>query len=358
LYCSDQIIRFSGVPGITLIYGDNGTGNPPFCCHKGLLDKTNLFYPLTFQLRLKQVMSKTLFTYQRNNYLNEFRSKFTTEFETWFADLAKMLHSTGDIQSSRLTQGDGKIDAFVISQQLVYQCYAPAQFKTSEAAAKINRDFWGAVEFLNGNLKKWIFVHNHQTGQLDKLALRALNEVKQKCNDDGLSIEILAWGCEELWDELEQRAPYAKLRDLFGSPDPVNIDFATIEDLLLQLDRADYPIDINPVSQPSLQKLDFNQLSTAYRREIQEGRNGCGEVKDYFFSRAASHPEFAEQMAEQFRQRYEYLEKQGILTPDEIYEKLRLDAGIKSTPDAKREMTVRSILAFFFDSCDIFKNPD
>lgn len=303
-------------------------------------------------------MSRTLFTYQRNNYLSQFRSKFTNEFEVWFADLAKMLHPAGDVQSSRITQGDGKIDVFVINQHLVYQCYAPSQFRTSEAAAKINRDFWGAVKFLNGNLKKWIFVHNHQTGQLDKLALKALNEVKRQCSDNGSSIEVLAWGCEELWDELKQRTPYAKLRDLFGSPDPVNIDFATIEELLLRLDRADYPIDTDPVSQPSPRKLDFNQLSKTYHREIQEGRNGCGEVKDYFSSRAASHPEFAEQMAEQFRQRYEYLKKHGTLTPDEIYEKLRLDAGIKSTPDAKREMAVRSILAFFFDSCDIFENQN
>ncbi len=66
-------------------------------------------------------MSQSLFTYQRSNYLNEFRTKFTNDFESWFATIAKALHSTGDIQSPRLTQGDGKIDVFVLSQQLVYQ---------------------------------------------------------------------------------------------------------------------------------------------------------------------------------------------------------------------------------------------
>jgi hypothetical protein len=45
------------------------------------------------------------------------------------------------------------------------------------------------------------------------------------------------------------------------------------------------------------------------------------------------------------------------LSPDDIYEKLRLDAGWKASPDVKREMATRIILAYFFDSCDIFKNP-
>lgn len=252
-------------------------------------------------------MSQALFTYQRSNYLNEFRTKFTNDFESWFVTITEALHSTGDIQSPRLTQGDGKIDVFVLSQQLVYQCYAPANFKTSEAAAKITRDFWGAFEFLEGKLKTWIFVHNHPTSQLDKTALKALNDIKQKCSDDGYAVEVLAWGSEELWDELQQKTPYSKLRDLFGSPDPVNIDYATIEELLLRLERAEYEANADPVSQPSPRKLDFNNLGSAYQREIREGRNGVGEVKDYFASLAASRPEFEEQLAEHFRQRYNYL---------------------------------------------------
>lgn len=301
-------------------------------------------------------MPQTLFTYQRSNYLTEFRTKFTNDFESWFATIAKALHPNGDVQSPRLTQGDGKLDVFVISEQLVYQCYAPTNFKTSDAAAKITRDFWGAHKFLDGKLKKWVFVHNHKTSQLDKTALKVLNDIRQTCKNEGINIEVLTWGSEELWDELQEKTPYAQLRELFGSPDPVNIDYATIEELLLCLDRAEYPVDATPVSQPSPQKLDFNKLSPTYRREIQEGRNGAGEVTNYFASRAAGRPEFEEQLAEHFRKRYGYLKDLKTLTPDEIYEKLRLDAGLKS--DAKREMAVRSILAFFFDSCDIFENQE
>jgi hypothetical protein len=45
------------------------------------------------------------------------------------------------------------------------------------------------------------------------------------------------------------------------------------------------------------------------------------------------------------------------LSPDEVYENLRLDAGWKASPDIKREMATRIILAYFFDTCDIFENP-
>lgn len=302
-------------------------------------------------------MSSYLFTHQRHEFEKQFGSQFGDGFQNWFMKLASHLHTSGHVQSVRLTQGDGKLDVVVLNEQIVYQCYGPQTFKPSEAAVKIRTDFAGAYEFLEGRLKKWVFVHNHPTGSLDKLSLKALNDLITEIGERGDAIEILAWGKEELWAALEVGVPHHGLRDLFGSPDPVYVDFACLEDLLLSLERSEYPDDVAPVSQPAENKLEFNDLGSSHRQEIRHGRTGLRVMDDYLASRAGTDPEFAERLAQRFRDRYRTLRSRPALSPNDIYENLRLDAGWKASPDIKREMATRIILAYFFDTCDIFDNP-
>lgn len=79
-------------------------------------------------------------------------------------------------------------------------------------------------------------------------------------------------------------------------------------------------------------------------------------MDDYLESRFGTDPEFAERLAERFRDRYAALRARPALSPDDIYENLRLEAGWIPSPDVKREMATRIILAYFFDTCDIFEN--
>ncbi len=299
----------------------------------------------------------SLFTHQRHDFERQFGSHFGDGFQDWFMNLARRLHASGDVQSVRLTQGDGKLDVVVLNDQIIYQCFGPQTFKPSDAAGKIRADFTGAHEFLGGRLKKWVFVHNHPTGSLDKLSLKALNDLVTEAGPSGEGIEILAWGKEELWDALAAGVSHHGLRELFGSPDPVHVDFACLEELLLSLERAKYPDDVAPVSQPAENKLEFNALGSSYRQQIRQGRTGLRIMDDYLSSRAGTDPEFAERLAQRFRDRYRMLRARPALSPDQIYENLRLDAGWKASPDIKREMATRIILAYFFDTCDIFENP-
>lgn len=301
-------------------------------------------------------MTSSLFTHQRAEFNNQFRGHFGDAFQYWFEGLARKLHSNGDVHAIRLTQGDGKLDLVVLNQQLVYQCYAPSDFKTSVAKAKITDDFWGAYKHLNGKMRKWVFVHNHSTGQIDKDCCKAINNIVTECRKRGDEIEILAWGIEEMWSALEEGLSVVSLRELFGSPDPVTINYACIEQLLHTLERAAYPEDVEPIPQPSVDKLKFNDLGSTYRRAIREGRSGMRIMEGYLVSRSSIDPEFAERLAQRFRNRYLHWKRLGTLTPSEIYENLCMDAGWKASPDAAREMATRTILAYFFETCDIFEN--
>lgn len=301
-------------------------------------------------------MTNTLFTHQRAEFNNQFRGHFGDAFQHWFEGIARRLHPNGEVQAIRLTQGDGKLDVVALNQQLVYQCYGPSNFKASAAKVKIAEDFWGAYKQLNGKLRKWVFVHNHPTGQIDKGCCAALIDIVAECRKRGDEVEVLAWGIEDVWEALEKGLSDASLRELFGSPDPVAINYACIEQLLHFLERAAYPEDVEAIPQPSVDKLKFNDLGPTYCMEIKQGRNGIRAMEGYLTARASSDPEFAERLAQRFRDRYLYWKRKGTHAPSEIYENLRMEAGWKASRDVAREMATRTILAYFFDTCDIFEN--
>jgi hypothetical protein len=87
-------------------------------------------------------------------YRGTFRSLHYEAFQFWFEELVHALHPVGDFQKIRKTQGDGGLDGFVISSQLVYAVYAPArreEDRDSETATKIRSDFAKACSTLHGS---------------------------------------------------------------------------------------------------------------------------------------------------------------------------------------------------------------
>jgi tetratricopeptide (TPR) repeat protein len=151
---------------------------------------------------------------QKLKYREQFRSHYNAEFQSWFENLARQLHASGDFQPVRQTSGDGGLDGFVIGSQTVYQVYAPArmeELRDSDTAEKIRTDFKKAAATLNGRLKSWIFVHNHPEAKLGKLSVGAIAELKS--SDPTISIQVL--NIDSLWDRLSNLAD-EKLEALFG----------------------------------------------------------------------------------------------------------------------------------------------
>lgn len=46
----------------------------------------------------------------------------------------------------------------------------------------------------------------------------------------------------------------------------MHVDYACLEELLKMLERAPYPVDAHPLPKPGSDKLEFNELGAAYRR--------------------------------------------------------------------------------------------
>ncbi|MHB8580524.1 MAG: tetratricopeptide repeat protein [Ignavibacteriaceae bacterium] len=151
---------------------------------------------------------------QRLFYRDKFQSLYSEAFQSWFEELAHELHPVGDFQAIRKTQGDGGLDGFVISLQLVYAVYAPARTAATgdaQTARKIRSDFSKASSTLQGKFRAWVFVHNHREGKLGQRSTTAISELT---NANPL-VEITVLNINTLWEKLT-KLPDEALKRLFG----------------------------------------------------------------------------------------------------------------------------------------------
>ena len=78
-----------------------------------------------------------------------------------------------------------------------------------------------------------------------------------------------------------------------------------------------------------------------------------GLVEQYF--RKSALVELGDKIAEEFRKRYSDL-KLLELPPDQILMCLQQYAGMSGEP--RRQAAVMAVLAYFFDTCEIFEDPE
>jgi hypothetical protein len=137
--------------------------------------------------------------------------------------------------------------------------------------------------------------------------------------------------------------------------DGLGLQTAELRDLVnnvaLALDQiAGTTASIQPVPKD---KLIFNKLPNHWVKLIEFGWSNAHLVAEYLSKRPE--PLFGEQLAEQFRNRYAYLKSQA-LTPSAImsslYEMIVGTGGV--TP--ARQVAAQALLAFLFESCDIFED--
>ena len=76
----------------------------------------------------------------------------------------------------------------------------------------------------------------------------------------------------------------------------------------------------------------------------------------YFDQDAKWHdPTFSERIAASFREKYDSL--RGTMTPNEVFYEIQTWVGGSARGTAEHEMAVLSVMAYYFESCDIFEEP-
>ncbi|CAK7256001.1 MULTISPECIES: ABC-three component system protein [unclassified Shinella] len=292
---------------------------------------------------------------QRSIYVERFQLAFHklkgAAFQDWFVRLAGYAFGP-DFEEVRPygRHGDLKCDGRRITSGSVFQCYAPDAMKEVDLIAKVDADFHGARAHWGGNMQEWVFVHNDGRG-LPPNAVQHLDGLRQAHTP----VQIATWSEPELLD-LTMKLDLTALQALFGPAASIAIvDRLVMSDLvpiIEALQRQEPNPSDPPLTPPSPEKLEKNALSEESGLFLRIGRRKSALV-DTFFQKVPR-PDLGERIAEAFRLRYAEL-KALDLPADTIFKHLQDYAGFNGEP--KRQGAALAVLAYFFDSCDIFEDP-
>jgi hypothetical protein len=146
------------------------------------------------------------------------------------------------------------------------------------------------------------------------------------------------------------------LQALFGFAASIAIvDRLVMSDLVPIIDalqRQEPNAGDPPLTPPSSAKLEKNALSEESSLLLRIGRRKSALVDTFF--RKSPRPDLGERIAEAFRARYAEL-KAYDMPAETIFKHLQDYAGFNGEPT--RQGAALAVLAYFFDSCDIFEDP-
>lgn len=273
------------------------------------------------------------------------------EFQTFFERLMGLAYKADFMACCPWGKvGDRKNDGFLKSERRLFQVYAPNEMTAAKARAKITEDFDGAKVHWGKHFDKWCFVHN-STGGLPPHVQTLLLEF-EKANK-GITLEH--WGLEELRlvfrrlspDDLESwlgHAPTEETRTKLG--------FKDIQVVLESL-AGKAPTSAASVRDVPPGKIEANDLSESVETLI---RNGMTKARLVFDFLETWHDEtLGERLAVAFRAQYARL--RGKMHPNEIFSELQAWVGGNVRGTAEHEMAVLTVMAYYFERCDIFEEP-
>ena len=289
--------------------------------------------------------------YYGQRFENAFLRAKGNAFQDLFAKLMGLAYKA-DFMASRPwgKRGDKKNDGFLKSKKCLFQVYAPYEMRESKAITKIQEDFEGAKSHWGEHFIKWVFVHNAVDG-LPVHVQKVLLDFEKE--NQGITIE--PWGLEELLvvflrltpEDLQSwfgNAPTAETKAKFG--------FKDLQIVLESLADRSEPSG-QPVRKVPRGKIKANALSESVSTLLKEGMSKAPLVEDFF--NQWHDVTLGERIAKSFREKYQSL--RDNLTPNLVFDELQTWAGGSVRGTSEHELAVLTVLAYYFERCDIFEEP-
>jgi len=283
---------------------------------------------------------------------NEFLRTKGDAFQTFFEKLMAMAYKA-DFMACRPwgNTGDKKNDGFLKSERRLFQVYAPNTMKDWEAKTKIKEDFEGAKKYWHKYFDKWTFVHNASDG-LPPHVQELLLEFERA--NPGIKMD--PWCIEEL------RSVFRKLgiqdKESWFGPVPTDETKAKLgfKDLQVVLESisSDPTPELGTVRNVPMGKIEANALSDSVCALLKQGMTKASLVEDFF--KRWHDPLFGERIAKAFTDKYMALRAEEH-TPNHIFEAIWSWAGGEQKGTPEHELAVLTVIAYYFERCDIFEEP-
>ncbi len=289
--------------------------------------------------------------YYEQKFENSFLRVKGDEFQTFFEHLMGLAYKA-DFMACRPwgNIGDRKNDGFLKSERRLFQAYAPNEMKAKDVIDKITEDFEGAKVHWGEHFDKWVFVHNAYDG-LPPHVQEVILEFERV--NPGIVLE--PWGMEEM-RLIFRRLSEEDCISWFGfaptEETKANLGFKELKVVFETLaNKATPPSStVNPVPQG---KIEANALSESVSILIKNGMSKSPLVSS--FLETWYDETLGERLAVAFRKEYKRL--RGTMPPNQIFSELQAWAGGKERGTPEHEMAVLTVLAYYFERCDIFEEP-
>jgi len=289
--------------------------------------------------------------YYEQKFENGFLRAKGDEFQTFFERLMGLAYKA-DFMACRPwgNQGDRKNDGYLKSERRLFQVYAPHEMEAAKATAKITEDFEGAKKHWTTHFDRWVFVHNATDGlppHVQKLLLDF------EAANPGILLE--PWCLEEL--RLVFRGLTNDDKSSWFGPAPteetkIRLGFADLKVVLERIAALPAP-PMPDVQDVPTGKIEANALSEAVARLLKEGMIKTPLVEDFL---SQWHDEtLGERLAEAFKAEYRRL--CGEHVPNEIFAELQSWAGGNLIGAPEHQLAVITVIAYYFERCDIFEEP-
>lgn len=289
--------------------------------------------------------------YYEMKFENEFLRAKGGAFQTFFERLMGLAYKADFMACRPWGQtGDRKNDGYLKSERCLFQVYAPNEMKASEAKAKITEDFVGAKQYWRQYFDSWVFVHN-ATGGLPPHVQQLLLDLAA----DNPDIDLTPWCLEELRVIFRRLSDSDKASWLGLAPTEETKTRLGFSDLSVVLERIATlpPPTITVVKDVPAGKLEANALSEAATILLKVGMSKTPLVAD-FLSQWYDET-LGERLAEAFKSEYQRL--RGRHAPNDIFSELQTWAGGDHRGEPEHELAVITVIAYYFERCDIFEEP-
>lgn len=276
-------------------------------------------------------------------------------FEMFFHDLmALCVPGFVDVRTAGKL-GDQSSDGLDLFNQKLYACYAPETVDTKATIRKFRSDLDGANAKRSGQFTTFVFVHNDVRGvhpEISAALAQARNENR------GVSFEVMGMRhFRDLLGKQDCQDVEALLKSQLPLQHTVAVGLQEMEELLADLASQRLPDAIpEPIERVSAYKLSYSDLTEESQAELRSGMRHSSMISDYYDRRI----DITERDDVAARFHSEYLEAVGAgLEPEDVLLRIREFLAGNRVASAPAYRAQTAVLAYFFESCDIFENaPD
>jgi hypothetical protein len=279
-------------------------------------------------------------------------------FQDFFCTVMSRVHRDDFVRVRPFGKlGDKGCDGYVQPLGQVFQCYGAldggSDGKVAYLIKKMGEDYAKALAGIAAIMKEWHMVHNF----VDGLPVEAVTKLEELRNaDQKRKFGFVAMeGLAERIFALEVAAIEELLGPAATAQDAQNLQPTELRDLVKAVAKAaeDVRASADPIKPVPVEKLKFNSLPGHWHSLISGGWQNAHLVSSYL-NRHPS-PLMGEKIAQLFRDQYRYLKSQNLAQSAIMSELYSMVTGVGHVT-AQRQVASQALLAYLFESCDIFED--